>query len=332
MEFRKLGLSDLEISVIAFGAWAIGGWLWGGADKKEAIEAIETAIDHGMTSIDTAPIYGFGRSEELIGIAIRGKRHRVQILTKFGMLWDEKKGTFFFKSKSNEGKEVDIYKYSSKDRVIQDCEKSLKRLGTDYIDLFQIHWPDETTSVSETMEALRILLQQGKIRAAGVCNYSQALLKNAYASLPLASEQVPYSMVNRGIENEIIPYCMENNIGILAYSPLQRGLLTGKMNAKYSFNEGDSRPTTLFYKEPNLSEILSFVEKLKPVALECGLSVSQLVLSWTIQQKGITCALAGARNRNQVLDNVKAGSIMLSTETLTNINDLISKIKIVTNE
>lgn len=201
MEFRKLGLFELEVSVIAFGAWAIGGWLWGGSDKKDAIEAIEAAIDNGMTSIDTAPIYGFGLSEELVGKAIKGKRHQVQILTKFGMSWDEKKGTFFFNSKSNTGSEVDIYKYSSKERVISDCEKSLKRLGTDYIDLFQIHWPDPPTQVSETMEALEILLKQGKIRTAGVCNYSESLLKEAGLYMNLASEQVPYSMVNREIEN-----------------------------------------------------------------------------------------------------------------------------------
>jgi aryl-alcohol dehydrogenase-like predicted oxidoreductase len=331
MEYRKLGQSDLEVSVITFGAWAIGGWLWGGADKKDAIEAIETAIDYGMTSIDTAPIYGFGLSEELTGKAIKGKRHKVQILTKFGMLWDEKRGVFFFKSKSNEGKDIDIYKYSSKERVISDCEKSLKRLGTDYIDLFQIHWPDESTPVAETMEALEILLQQGKIRAAGVCNYSSSLLEEANLSLKLASEQVPYSMVNRDIENEVVPYCLNNHIGILAYSPLQRGLLTGKMGTGYKFNEGDNRPTTIFYKEPNYSEILNLMERLKPIANDNGITVTQLVLYWTIQQTGISCALAGARNSCQVLENVKAGTIKLSPEILTKINSLISQIKIETN-
>jgi aryl-alcohol dehydrogenase-like predicted oxidoreductase len=328
MQYRKLGQSELELSVIAFGAWAIGGWLWGGADKKDAIKAIETAVDNGMTSIDTAPVYGFGLSEELTGKAIKGKRSKVQLLTKFGMLWDEKKGVFFFKSKSNEGKDIDIYKYSAKDRVISDCEKSLKRLGTDYIDLFQIHWPDESTPVAETMEALEILIKQGKIRAAGVCNYSEALLQEAHAKLILSSEQVPFSMVNRGIEKDIIPFCLEKNIGILAYSPLQRGLLTGKMSKEYAFNEGDSRPTTLYYKEPNLSRILSFVDQLRTIANETGITVSQLVLNWTIQQPGISCALAGARNSKQVLDNVKAGNISLSEESMSRINSLVQNIKI----
>ncbi len=328
MQYRKLGQSELEISVIAFGAWAIGGWLWGGADKKDAVRAIETAVDNGMTTIDTAPIYGFGLSEELTGKAIKGKRTKVQLLTKFGMLWDEKKGVFFFKSQSNEGKDIDIYKYSSKERVISDCEKSLKRLGTDYIDLFQIHWPDDSTPVSETMEALEILLKQGKIRAAGVCNYSESLLKEAGSSLMLTSEQVPYSMVNKGIEKDVIPYCRDKKIGILAYSPLQRGLLTGKMSAGYKFNYGDSRPTTIFYKEPNLGNILALVEKLRILANESGITVSQLVLNWTIQQPGITCALAGARNPKQVLENARAGNISLEAETIAKINALISQVEI----
>jgi aryl-alcohol dehydrogenase-like predicted oxidoreductase len=331
MEYRKLGKSDLEVSVIAFGAWAIGGWMWGGADKKDAIEAIETAIDEGMTTIDTAPVYGFGLSEELTGKAIKGKRNRVQLLTKFGMLWEDKKGIFFFKSKSNEGREVDIYKYSSKDRVIADCEKSLKRLGTDYIDLFQIHWPDESTPVSDTMEALEILITQGKIRAGGVCNYSDSLLKEASSRLIIASEQVPYSMVNRSIEKDIIPFCLAKNIGILAYSPMQRGLLTGKMGPDYKFKEGDTRPTTSFYKEPNLSVILKFVDQLKEIANDNGITAAQLVLNWTIRQEGITCALAGARNACQVLENVKAGNIKLSIETIARINELVSQIKIETN-
>src|SRR5512133_3934512 len=168
MEIKKLGQTDVTVTELIFGAWAIGGWMWGGSDSKEAVRAIETAIDNGMTTIDTDPIYGFGLSEELTGKAIKGKRSKVQILTKFGMVWTEKKGQYFFTSKDNRGKDIDIYKYSSKDRVISDCDESLKRLGTDYIDLFQIHWPDASTPVAESMEALGILIKKGKIRAGGV--------------------------------------------------------------------------------------------------------------------------------------------------------------------
>jgi aryl-alcohol dehydrogenase-like predicted oxidoreductase len=330
MEYNTLGTSDVVVSELAFGAWAIGGMFWGGADSKDAIKAIETAVDHGMTSIDTAPVYGLGLSEELVGKAIKGKRDKVQILTKFGLVWSEKNGEYYFSLKDNSGKEVDIYRYSSKEKVISDCDRSLKLLGTDYIDLFQIHWSDSTTPVSETMEALEILIKKGKIRAGAVCNYSHELMAEAMKTLTIASNQVPYSMVNRKIEKDIVPYCIENNIGILAYSPLQRGLLTGKIKHDHKFTEGDTRPDTIFYKEPNLSRIIHLTNGLNEIALERGLSLSQLVLNWTIQQPGITCTLAGARNAAQVLDNVKAADFRLSSEEITRINELLSNLKIET--
>lgn len=331
MEYRTLGQSDFKVSELAFGAWAIGGWLWGGADSKDAIKAIETAIDHGMTTIDTAAVYGFGLSEELVGKAIKGKRARVQILTKFGLTWNEKKGEFFFASQDNTGKDVSIYRYSSKEKVISDCDQSLKRLGTDHIDLYQIHWADPTTPVSETMEALEILIKKGKIRAGAVCNYSLELMTEAEKTFAIASDQMPYSMVNRGIEKYIVPHCIEKNIGILAYSPLQRGLLTGKIRQGHKFNDGDTRPTTIYYKEPNLSRILQLTDNLKEIADELKITLSQLALNWTIQQPGITCALAGARNAAQVLDNVKAADFRLTAEEISRINELISNLKLETN-
>jgi aryl-alcohol dehydrogenase-like predicted oxidoreductase len=330
MEYNKLGKSDVKVSELAFGAWAIGGMFWGGADSKEAIKAIETAVDHGMTSIDTAPVYGLGLSEELVGKAIKGKRDKVQILTKFGLVWNEKNGEYYFSLKDNSGKEVDIYRYSSKEKVISDCDRSLKLLGTDYIDLFQIHWSDSTTPVSETMEALEILIKKGKIRAGAVCNYSHELMAEAMKTLTIASNQVPYSMVNRKIEKDIVPYCIENKIGILAYSPLQRGLLTGKIKHDHKFTEGDTRPDTIYYKEPNLSRIIHLTNGLNEIAMELGVSLSQLVLNWTIQQPGITCTLAGARNVAQVLDNVKAADFRLSVEEINRINVLLSNLKIET--
>ncbi len=330
MEYRTLGKSEIKISEIAFGAWAIGGWMWGGADSKDAVKAIETAVDHGMTTIDTAAVYGFGLSEELVGKATKGKRDKVQILTKFGLIWDEKKGSFYFSSEDNEGKPVSLYRYSSKERVISDCEKSLKRLNTDYIDLYQIHWADSTTPVSETMEAVEILVKKGKIRAGAVCNYSASLMEEATATYPIASNQVPYSMVNRGIEAEVVPYCIKNNIGILAYSPLQRGLLTGKISKDHKFNKGDTRPVTPFYKEPNLSRILELTGKLNEIARGMKVTLSQLVLNWTITQPGITCALAGARNASQVLDNVKAADFHLSDDELTRINEYVNDLKLET--
>jgi aryl-alcohol dehydrogenase-like predicted oxidoreductase len=328
MEKRKLGGSDLEISVIAFGAWAIGGWMWGGSDARDAVKAIETAIDNGMTTIDTASVYGFGLSEELVGKALKGKRDKAQVLTKFGMSWDKKEGEYYFSTKDNAGKNIDIYKFASKKKVFEDCDDSLRRLKTDYIDLFQIHWPDTTTPVSETMEALDILIGKGKIRAAGACNYSAELLREASEKLKLASNQVPYSMVKRDIETEIVPFCIRTNTGILAYSPLQRGLLSGKIRPGHKFNEGDSRPDTPYYKEPNFSNILAFLEKVRNIAEGHHVTLSQLVLNWTIQQPGITCALAGARNPVQVLENAGAARFMLTSDEIKNINLYISEIQL----
>nr|WP_233260749.1 aldo/keto reductase [Pedobacter sp. HMWF019] len=239
MEYRKLGNTDLELSIITYGAFAIGGNMWGGNEKKDSINSIQASLDHGVTSIDTAPFYGFGLSEEMIGEAIKGKdRSKIQLLTKFGLVWDgsnEDKGEFFFDAEDN-GKKLPIFKYSSKANIIKEIEESLKRLGTDYIDLLQLHWPDNSTPISETMEAFEVLIQQGKIRAAGVSNYSVNQMKEAAKTLELASNQVSYSMLNRAIENDLIPYALETDTGIIVYSPMERGLLTGntlkKINLK----------------------------------------------------------------------------------------------------
>ena len=328
MEFRKLGKSDIEVSVLAFGAWAIGGWVWGGADSKDAIEAIETAIDNGMTTIDTAPVYGFGHSEEIVGKAIKGKRDRIQLLTKYGLSWDDNKGLFYFDTRDNNGRDLKIYKHASRKKILSECEKSLKRLGTNYLDLYQIHWPDPTTPVSETMEAMEILIQQGKIRAGGVCNYGLELTREASGRFPLASNQVPYSMVNRKIENDVVPFCIEKNIGILAYSPLQRGLLTGKIKPGHTFNEGDNRPSSLYFKEPNHSNILNFLSGIRHIADSHGITLAQLVLNWTIRQPGITCTLAGARNPEQVLDNIGAVSFDLTPGEIEEIDKALQDLKI----
>jgi aryl-alcohol dehydrogenase-like predicted oxidoreductase len=198
MEYRKIGNSDLELSVITFGAWAAGGWMWGSTDRNDAINAIKAGYDLGVTSIDTAPIYGQGDSEEIVGDAIKGiSRDKLQLVTKFGMRWDLAKGDFGFKSKNNDGKEIDIYNYAGKESVIYECEQSLKRLGTDYIDLYQIHWPDVTTPISETFEAVNKLIEQGKVRYAGVCNYNIAQLKEADQTLEIISNHIASKKINR---------------------------------------------------------------------------------------------------------------------------------------
>jgi aryl-alcohol dehydrogenase-like predicted oxidoreductase len=328
MKIKKIGKSNVKVTEIAFGAWAAGGWMWGGTDYQLSVRAIEKAIDLGMTTIDTAPAYGFGLSEKIVGDAIKGKKDKVQILTKYGLRWDTNKGKFFFPSVSNEGKPVKMHKYASKNSVISECEESLKRLGIDCIDLYQIHWPDPTTPIEETMEAIDLLIQQGKIKASGVCNYSVEEMKRADSVLPLASNQVPYSMVRRDIEGEVVPFCLENDIGILAYSPLQRGVLTGKITHGHQFNEGDNRQNLPYYQGENLDKINDFLKKIKPMADERNMTLTQLVINWTMKQPGITCTLVGARNPRQVEENVKAAEFDLSDEDIQTINAGLDKLRL----
>jgi aryl-alcohol dehydrogenase-like predicted oxidoreductase len=326
MEKRALGNSSLLVSPVTFGAWAIGGWMWGGADKKDAIKAIHACLDNGISSIDTAPIYGFGQSEKLVGEAIRGKRDRYEILTKAGMRWEGTKGEYFFTTNDNDGVQREIYKYSGRESIIAECEESLRRLGTDYIDLYQIHWPDLTTPIEEPMEAFRILMDQGKIRAAGVSNYSVEQMERASGVIKLSSNQVPYSMVRREIEQDVVPWCLENSCGILAYSPLQRGVLTGKITPDYPFAPGDSRPETPHFQINNLILINKFLDKIRPLAEEKGATLSQLVIAWTLRQPGITVALVGARTREQVEQNAGALDVTLSDEELDYIGQKLEKL------
>jgi len=328
MEKRALGKSALPVSPIAFGAWAIGGWMWGGADKKDAIRAIHACLDNGVTSLDTAPIYGFGQSEELVGEAIKGKRDSYEILTKCGMRWEGTKGDYFFTTNDNSGVQRDIHTYSGRDSIIAECEDSLRRLGTDYIDLYQVHWPDSTTPIEEAMEAFRILLEQGKIRAAGVSNYSVEQMEQASSVVELSSNQVPYSMVRRDIEQDVLPWCMDHDCGILAYSPLQRGLLTGKITPDYPFAPGDNRPETPHFKINNLIKTNKFLDKIKPLAEEKGATLSQLVIAWTLCQPGITVALVGARNEEQVKQNAGALDVKLSADELDEISRELGKLEL----
>jgi len=329
MEYRKLGNSDLNVSVVTFGAWAAGGWMWGGADRKEAVKAIQAGFDYGVTSIDTAPVYGQGTSEEIVGEAIKGiPRDKVQILTKYGLNWEDTKGEFYFSSKNNQGKPIDIYRYSGKESIIKECETSLRLLGTDYIDLYQIHWADPTTPVQETMEAVAQLIKQGKVRYAGVCNYSVALMKEAAKYIDLVSDQVSYSMVKRDIEQELVPYLIENNKSVLAYSPLQRGLLSGKIKPGHSFAEGDTRVDQPYYSDKNIPLINAFLEKIKPLADEKNATLSQLVIRWTVEQPGITIALVGARNAAQAIENAKAAQLKLNAEEISFINSELAKLKL----
>ncbi len=327
MIYRQLADSDLKLSAITFGAWAAGGWMWGRTDRNEAVKAIKAAYDAGVTSIDTAPIYGQGTSEEIVGEAIQKiPRDKVQILTKFGLRWDWDKGDFYFKSKDNDGNPIDIYKYAGKESIIKECEESLTRLNTDYIDLYQIHWPDSTTPMEETFEAVNKLVEQGKVRHVGVCNYDVGLMAEAEKITKLVSNQIPFSMVNRDIEEETVPYCKNHGKSVLAYSPLERGLLTGKMKPGQQFSKGDHRAENPSFTDESIKKTNDFLEIIRPIANERGVTLAQLVLRWTLERDGITIALAGARYEDQAVQNALAATFDLTSEELKFINDEVAQL------
>lgn len=327
MEYRKLGKSELELSTITYGAFAIGGTMWGGNEKQNSIDAIHASLDHGISTIDTAPFYGFGLSEELIGEAIKGKdRSKIQILNKFGLVWDQSnqgKGEHFFDAEEN-GKTLPIYKYAAKANVIKELEDSLKRLGTDYIDLLQLHWPDASTPIDETMEALESLIQQGKIRAAGVSNYNLDQMKTANQTIALSSNQLAYSMLNRGIADDVIPYAVEHHISIIAYSPLERGLLTGKYFKDAMLKANDHRNG--YFGQFDAEKVKRFLAAVQPIADAKNASLSQLVLRWTTLQPGIAIVLAGARDASQAIDNAKAMDITFKRDEMDYINEQLNRI------
>ena len=330
MEYRKIGKSNLELSTVTFGAWAAGGWMWGGTERSDAVKAIQASYDLGVTSIDTAPIYGQGTSEDIVGEAIKElPRDKVQILTKYGLRWDNRLGKFYFHSNDNHGKDIDIYKYAGKESIIKECENSLRRLGIDYIDLYQIHWPDITTPIQETMEAVAKLIKDGKVRFAGVCNYDATQLEEAIKYVDIISDQVPYSMVKRNIEKELVPHVIANNQAILAYSPLERGLLTGKIKPGHQFEKGDHRANLPHYKDVNIKRTNVFLDKIKPLAEDKNATLAQLVVRWTIEQPGITIALVGARNAEQAIQNAKTMEIKLTSEETDFITDELNKLELV---
>lgn len=317
---RKLGTTNVEVTPITMGAWAIGGFMWGGNEEKDSINAIQAYIENGVTSIDTAPIYGFGYSEELVGKAIKKyDRSKVQILTKFGMVWDIEKGDFAFDGPDNHGNFKKVFRYGGYETALRDVEESLKRLQTDYIDLIQLHWPDTTTPIEETMRAMDKMLQDGKVKAIGVCNYNASQLKEAAQTVTLASNQVPYSMLKRDIEEEVVPYALENNLSIIAYSPMERGLLTGKYETMQALAEGDHRNN--YFKRFNFTAVKQLTDNLSDLATKYNATIAQLVLAWTFHQPAVSAALAGARNAKQAEENAKAMAITISSEDLKQIDE-----------
>ncbi|GAC1600906.1 MAG: aldo/keto reductase [Hymenobacter sp.] len=328
MEFQELGHSGVTVSRITFGSWAAGGWMWGGTEQNDAVGAIHASYELGVTSIDTAPVYGMGLSEQIVGEALKSlPRDRVQILTKFGMRWDGTQGDFAMKTRDNAGHDLDVYKYAGRASIIRECEDSLRRLGTDYIDLYQQHWPDVTTPIDETMEALSRLVEQGKVRAAGVSNYSVAQMQQAEKTITLASNQVPYSMVRRDIEADVVPYCLEHHKAVLVYSPLQLGLLTGKMKPGQEFGDGDLRRGHRLFTSESVTRVNALLNKIRPLAETKNATLGQLVLRWTLAQPGISVALVGARNPEQAVQNARAMDFELTFEEVDFIDKQLRELE-----
>jgi aryl-alcohol dehydrogenase-like predicted oxidoreductase len=326
MEYRELGDSGIELSRITFGAWSIGQLQLGDPTREDALAALRKAYEMGCTSIDTAPGYNKGFAEEVVAEAISGlPRDKVQVLTKCGMVWGGGKGKLV-NTCTYQGQRYEIYRYAGKESVIKECEDSLRRLNTDYIDLYSLHFPDPTTPIEETMEAFSLLLQQGKIRAAGLCNCDAEIMRKADALCPVVSNKARYSMLNRGIENDLIPYSLENDKAILAYSVLQRGILTGMDMRKFLWPEDNSWEVAL-YEPANAARIRAFLDKLQPMAEDKGVTLTQLCVRWTLDRPGITVTLLGASSEKQVMFDLRAMDITLDEEETNTINRYLSELE-----
>jgi len=290
METKQLGNTDMKITRIGFGAWAIGGgnWAygWGPQDDSEAISAIKRAVEVGMNWIDTAAVYGLGHSEELVGKAIKGMSNKPYIFTKCGLVWDENRKT---------GQNL---KAGS---IRNECENSLRRMDVDVIDLYQVHWPVED-DIEEAWEMMAQLKAEGKVRWIGVSNYNIEQMKKCQAIAPVSSLQPPYSLINREYEKEILPWCLDENIGVIVYSPMGSGLLTGTMTRERieAMPADDWRRKSSYFNEPMLSKNLALAEKLKEVGKMHGYSAGEVAIAWTLKNPAVTAAIVGGRSAKQV--------------------------------
>ena len=311
MHYRELGTSGLTVSAVGLGTWVFGGDHWGQTEDGESIAAIHAALDAGINLIDTAPAYGIGRAEEIVGKAIKGRRERVIVATKCGV---HREGTKF--------------RYSlTPDDIRKELEASLRRLGLDTIDLYQCHWPDPKTPVEETMREMLKMRDAGKIRHIGVSNFDIPLLERARAVAPVVSLQPHYSLLERKIEQSILPFCREKKIGIISYGTLGSGILTGKYIEPPCFSKGDCRNFFyLFYKEPYWSRTQSLLAEMKMVAGKRGVPLAQVAINWARQQEGVTAALVGARTAAQAAMNAGAGDWALSMDELDAITAACNRI------
>lgn len=299
MRYKRIGNTDLDVSVISLGTWVFGGDNWGGVNEKECIDAVSTALECGVNLIDTAPIYGYGVSEEIVGKAVKGRRDKVIIATKCGLI----------------GKGTGITNNLKPDSIKSEMEGSLKRLGVDYVDIYQCHWPDPDTPIEETMTEMNRLKSEGKIRYIGVSNFNLDLLKQASSFTDIVTLQNPYSLLERSIEKEALTYCQEKGIGILAYGSLGGGILSGKYRKPTTFKGSDAR--SFFYKYyagEGFKKTAKIVNLLKEISVKISKPLNQIALNWIRQKEAVASAIVGCRNAEQARMNALSATWELSEE------------------
>ena len=310
MEYRKL--DNLKISAIGYGAWGIGGApFWSNEGDSKSIESIKISYESGINFFDTAPVYGFGHSEKLIGKALNSVRDKIILATKCGLRW---------------GKESlgSLRKDASRKSILEEIDQSLKRLNTEWIDIYQVHWPDLQTSQKETMETLLEIQAQGKIRYIGVSNYSVEQIKESSRYGKIISLQPEYSLLAREIEKDIVPVCLEKKIGIIAYSPLASGVLTGKYGRDTKFKDWRSKGIIGTFTGEGFLKNINKVKRLKEIAKEEGKTCGQIAINWVLRQPGLTTALVGVKNAGQVEENIKAIGWQPSKENCKKIEEIFA--------
>ena len=312
MEKIRFGQTDMDVSVVVLGTWVTGGWAWGGANERDSIMAILRSLELGVNFIDTAPVYGFGRSELVVCKALKewGRNRNVMVATKCGLEWDEKEN---------------IRRNSSPSRIMEEVDQSLQRLGVDCIDLYQIHWPDSKTPFESSMETLVKLRDLGKIRNIGLSNFNREQIESCLKAGQVHSLQPPYNLFERGAESELLPYCREKGIATLGYGGLCRGLLSGKFAGDEKFPKGDLRRGDPKFKPDRFKQYTKAVDALKKIATKYHKTVAQLALRWALRPEGVTTVIAGARTAVQAEDNAGVSDWQIAPEDLQKIEDILTR-------
>jgi aryl-alcohol dehydrogenase-like predicted oxidoreductase len=313
MKTRKLGWTDLNLTTIGYGSWALGGgdwlWSWGPQDDQASVATILRAMELGVNWIDTAAVYGLGHSEEVVGQALKKLPRRPILATKCSLVWDSAKN---------------VSPRLKKESVRTELEASLRRLGVEAIDLYQIHWPNPEVDIEEGWSAMADLVKEGKVRYIGVSNFSVEQMKRIQPIHRIASLQPPYSMLKRDIEGGLLAFCAANQIGVVVYSPMQKGLLTGKFQERLGhLTADDHRGQDPDFTDPLLKIHLELVENLRPIAAKHGMSVAQLAIAWTLRRPEVTSAIVGARKPSQIEETVSAGEWVLTEEDIQTLDKLL---------